>query len=170
VAPPNVPAYRSEMTHRPEMDSNTGLELPSLGRTLRLFGRGFLLRCPNCGKGPVLENWMNLRVKCGACGLRLQRGEHDTIMGSVFILFTLVGLAGYAILTVTMLATEETPWDLLQYGLPALALVLLFVLFPFSKLLWLAFDLMLRPVTPEELEWHRKAAAEFETERDATRP
>lgn len=33
-----------------------------------------------------------------------------------------------------------------------------FALFPFSKTIWLAFDLMLRPVTPEELQWHRAAA------------
>src|SRR5687768_2007801 len=124
------------MTPRTEMDSDVGLEIPSLGRTLRLFGRAFRLRCPHCGGGPVLESWMKLRVKCGACGLRLLRGEHDTIMGSVFILFTLVGVAGYAALAVTMAATDETPWDLLQYGLPLLALGLLLVFFPFSKLLW----------------------------------
>jgi len=157
------------MTRRPEMDSDTGLEIPSLGRTLRLFGRGFLLRCPNCGGGPVLAHWLKLRVKCGTCGLRLQRGEHDAFTGSMFILFTLVGLAGYAILAVTMAVTAETPWELLEIGLPLLAVVLLLAFFPFSKLLWLAFDLMLRPVTPQELEWHRRSEAEFETERDAPR-
>jgi hypothetical protein len=68
-----------------------------------------------------------------------------------------------------MAVTDETPWDLLQWGLPGLAMVLLLVFFPFSKLLWLAFDLMLRPVTPQELEWHRRSEAEFETERDAPR-
>ena len=154
---------------RPEMDSESGLELPSLGRTLRLFGRAFLLRCPNCGKGPVLENWLHLRVRCGNCGLRLQRGEHDTIMGSVFVLFTMVGLVCYAAIIVAILASRETPWDLLQFGLPPLALVLVVVLYPVSKLAWLAFDLMLRPVTREELEWHRTATREFETERDAPR-
>jgi uncharacterized protein (DUF983 family) len=154
---------------RTEMDSNTGLEIPSLGRTLRLFGRAFLLRCPHCGGGPVLQHWLKLRVKCGNCGLRLQRGEHDSFTGSMFILFTLVGLFSYAILAITMMATETTPWDLLENGLPVLVLVELFVFFPFSKLLWLAFDLMLRPVTPEELEWHRGSSAEFDTARDASR-
>lgn len=152
-----------------EMDSHTGLEVPSLGRTARLFGRAFVLRCPNCGKGPVLRHWLALRVKCGACQLRLQRGEHDSFTGSMFILFTLIGLATYAIISVTLLATDVTPWDLLEYGLPVLAAVLLVALFPFSKLLWLAFDLMLRPATPAELAWHRDADDEFETERDATR-
>ncbi len=154
---------------RPEMDTETGMELPTLGRTLRLFGRGFLLRCPNCGGGPVLEGWFKLRTKCGTCGLRLLRGEHDRVMGSVFILFTLVALVCYAVIAVALTVAETTPWDLLDTGLPLLALALVVALFPFSKLLWLAFDLMLRPVTPEELAWHRTADAEFETERDAPR-
>mgnify|MGYP002778009719 CR=1 FL=1 len=153
----------------PEMDSETGLELPTLGRTLRLFGRAALLRCPHCGGGPVLAGWFTLRVKCGTCGLRLLRGEHDRVMGSVFILFTLVGVVCYALIAVALAATDETPWDLLQYGLPALALALVVGLFPFSKLLWLAFDLMLRPVTAAELAWHRASDAEFETVRDAPR-
>jgi uncharacterized protein (DUF983 family) len=156
------------MTH-PEMDSETGLEIPSLGRTLRLFGRASRLRCPHCGGGPVLAHWLKPRVKCGACGLRLQRGEHDSFTGSMFILFTLVGLTGYAILAVALAASDATPWDLLEIGLPLLAVVLVVVLFPFAKLLWLAFDLMLRPVTPRELEWHRASEAEFSTERDAPR-
>ena len=154
---------------RQEMDSHTDMEIPTLGRTLRLFGRAFTLRCPNCGQGPVLEHWMKLRVRCGSCGLRLQRGEHDTVMGFAFILFTMVGLAAYLTLVVALLATRETPWDLLETGLPVLVLVLLFVFFPFAKLGWLAFDLTLRPVTPAELEWHRTATREFETERDVTR-
>jgi hypothetical protein len=50
-----------------------------------------------------------------------------------------------------------------------LVLVELFTFFPFAKLLWLAFDLALRPVTPSELEWHRTATREFDTERAALR-
>jgi uncharacterized protein (DUF983 family) len=154
---------------RHEMDSETDLEIPTLGRALRLFGRAFLLRCPHCGKGPVLQHWMKLRVKCGNCGMRLHRGEHDTIMGSVFILFTLVALAAYLAIVLALTLTDETPWGLLDTGLPLLTLALVLVFFPFSKLVWLAFDLMLRPVTPQELDWHRASEAEFETERDASR-
>ncbi|MDF1503744.1 DUF983 domain-containing protein [Roseisolibacter sp. H3M3-2] len=154
---------------RPEMDSETDLELPTVGRTLRLFGRAFRLRCPNCGGGPVLAHWLKLRVACGTCGLRLQRGEHDTFVGAMFILFTLVGLFAYLVIAVALAVTESTPWDLIDTGLPILTLVMVFVFFPFAKLAWLAFDLMLRPVTAHELEWHRDAASEFETERDAQR-
>jgi uncharacterized protein (DUF983 family) len=151
------------------MKTNPALELPTVRRALRLFGRALLLRCPNCGGGPVLEHYLKLRVRCGTCGLRLQRGEHDYFIGAVFILFTLTGLLIYAVLTVTLLVTREVPWDLLEIGLPVLTAVALVVLYPFSKLLWLAFDLLLRPVTPAELEWHRETKTEWSSERDAQR-
>ena len=154
---------------RDEMDSGSGLEVPSLGRTARLFGRALVLRCPNCGEGPVLDGWFKLRVKCGSCGLRFQRGEHDYFVGSMMILFVMVGLFTYAVLFVMLLATDATPWDLLENGLPVVAILAILAFFPFAKLLWLAFDLMLRPATPGELEWHREAGAEFSSEREAPR-
>ena len=41
------------------------------------FLRALALRCPWCGKGPVLASWFRLRERCGACGLRLERGERS---------------------------------------------------------------------------------------------
>ena len=154
----------------PYDEMQAGLELPSAGRTARLFGRAFALRCPNCGRGPVLRHWLKLRVRCGTCGLRTERGEHDYFVGSIFILFTLAGILVIGTLVVTLLVTWPTvPWDLLQYGLPIMMLVAMPALFPFAKLVWLAFDLMLRPVTTEELDWHRSTEAEFSSHRDASR-
>jgi uncharacterized protein (DUF983 family) len=163
---PTAELPETMMTRRPEMDSDTGLEIPSLGRTLRLFGRGFLLRCPNCGKGPVLEHWLKMRVRCGSCGIRLERGEHDYFMGSMMLNFVMTGgLLLVAIFTLLIAngATDST-WDILQWGGPVAMVVLPFLLFPYSKLVWLAFDIMLRPVTEQELEWHRAAASEWSTE------
>ena len=154
----------------PYDEMQAGLELPSPGRTARLFGRAFLLRCPNCGRGPVLRHWLKLRVRCGACGLRMERGEHDYFVGSIFILFTLAGILVLGTLVVTLLVSgPAVPWDLLQYGLPVMMLVAMPALFPFAKLVWLAFDLMLRPVTAEELDWHRASEDEFSSRRDASR-
>jgi hypothetical protein len=45
----------------------------------------------------------------------------------------------------------DPPWDLLFYGGMLLMLVVPFVFFPFSKTLFLAFDLTFRPATPDEL-------------------
>jgi hypothetical protein len=43
------------------------------------------------------------------------------------------------------------PWTPLQYGAPAAMVLAPIVLYPFSKLVWLAFDLTLRPVVPNDL-------------------
>jgi len=88
----------------------------------------------------------------------------------MFIPFTLIGPLLFAAPAITRLVSPlAIPWDLLPNGLPVLALLLLPPLFPFSEPLWLAFDLMLRPVIPAELEWHRRTDAEFSSERDASR-
>ena len=153
-----------------ERQTQTGLVVPGPRQAARLFGRALLLRCPNCGRGPVLEHWLKLRVRCGNCGLRLQRGEHDYFIGSMMILFVLAGSLLLGVLVVTLVVTSpNVPWDLLQDGLPILMIVALPALFPFSKLLWLAFDLLLRPVTPAELDWHRAAAGEWSTGEDEGR-
>ena len=146
------------------MTSNTELEVPSLGRTLRLLGRAARLRCPHCGKGPVLEHWLKLRVRCASCGMRLERGEHDYFTGSILLNYCLAGVivvVGLAL--VVIVQWPNVPWDTIQWAAPLAVVVLPFVLFPFSKLMWLAADIAIRPMTAAELEWHRAASEEFST-------
>ena len=44
----------------------------------------------------------------------------------------------------------RVPWSLLQYGAPAAMVLAPIILYPFSKLVWLAFDLVLRPAVPND--------------------
>lgn len=153
-----------------EMLSKTGLDLPGPKRAALLTGRALLLRCPNCGGGPVLRNWFKLRERCPTCGLRLERGEHDYFTGSILVNFVLSGVLFLVALAVIVVATwPDVPWDVLQYLMPLLILVAPVVFFPFAKLLWLAFDLMLRPVNPEELNWHRTTREEWSSEQQTPR-
>jgi uncharacterized protein (DUF983 family) len=153
------------MRSRGEMDSETGLQLPTARDAARRFGRALLLRCPNCGGGPIVKNWLKLHVRCGNCGIRTERGEHDYFMGSMMLNFVMTGTILLVAIAVTLVTRwPDVPWDTLQWVGPAAMIVLPFVLFPWSKLVWLAFDIMLRPVTPEELEWHRTAGSEWSTE------
>ena len=156
---------------RDEMNAHTaGLELPTIGRTLRLLGRGLRLRCPNCGKGPVLRGWFRTQVRCGSCGIRVERGEHDYFMGSMLLNFSLTGLlllVGVAVFLVVQ--WPDVDWDWLEWGAPVAMIALPVILFPFTKLLWLAIDIAMRPVTAEELEWHRTTEARFSTVPDDRR-
>ena len=81
------------MTTPEERISKTGLQLPRFGQAARLFGRALIVHCPNCGRGPVLVHWLKLRERCGNCGLKLQRGEHDYFVGSMVTLFAMVGIS-----------------------------------------------------------------------------
>ena len=103
------------MANRNEMDSETGLQVPTPRDAARRFGRALLLRCPNCGGGPILKNWFKLHVRCGSCGIRTERGEHDYFMGSMMLNFVMTGgllLVAIYTLLITNGATDST-WDLL---------------------------------------------------------
>ena len=149
-----------------EMESRGGIDLASPRQIVRLYGRALRLRCPNCGGGPVLKNWMKLQVRCGSCGLRLERGEHDYFVGSLMLNYVITGTLLLVTLAVVLVAMwPEVPWTAFQYGGPLAMVVIPFAIFPFTKLLWLALDLMMRPATPEEMEWHRASSSEWSTER-----
>jgi uncharacterized protein (DUF983 family) len=57
-----------------------------LGRALR---RGWRLRCPNCGAGPMLKSYLTVRDACPACGeaLHHQRAED----GPAYLTILIVG-------------------------------------------------------------------------------
>ena len=148
----------------PEVHSATELTLAGPRQAGRLLWRALTLRCPNCAGGDVLKHWLKMEVRCPECGLRIERGEHDYFVGSMMFNFIMAGTLFIGVLLAVLVATwPAVPWNALQYGAPALIVVAPFVLFPFSKLLWLAFDLMLRPLTPGEMEWHRSEKGEWST-------
>lgn len=144
-----------------EIDSDTGLSFSGPRHTAVLFGRALRLRCPHCGGGPVLRHWLKMQERCGRCGLRLERGERDYFIGSMMFNLVLGEFLVVIVVVAVMLARwPDVPWDLLEVGVPLLAILFPVLLFPFSKLTWLAFDLALRPVTPAEMEWHRKGGSD----------
>ena len=139
-----------------ERHSETGLSFAGPRQAVRLIRRAAVLRCPNCGGGPVLRHWFRMRERCGRCGLRIERGEHDYWIGSMMFNLVLSELIFAAVFVVVLIARwPNVPWDTMQWAAPLMMLIAPAVLFPFSKLVWLAFDLMLRPMTAAELAWHQ---------------
>lgn len=57
----------------------------------------------------------------------------------------------FLFVVVLVVTWPDPPWNLLQYGGIVLMVVAPFLFYPFSKTLFLAFDLLFRPPTPEEL-------------------
>jgi uncharacterized protein (DUF983 family) len=124
--------------------------LPS--RSLRLFLRALRLRCPNCGQGRLFTSWFRMRERCPVCGLRVERGDEGYQVGSYMFNIIAAELLFAALFIGAILLTwPSPPWTLLEYGGIALMILAPFVFFPFSKTLFLAFDLIFRPAAHDEL-------------------
>jgi uncharacterized protein (DUF983 family) len=120
-------------------------------RGLRMFARALRLRCPHCGAGPITVRWFGLRPACPGCGLKPDRGEHDYFLGAiVFNMAFAEGLFAVGLLLTLVATYPDPPWTALYVG-GAIALITApIVLYPYSKLCWLAFDLLFRPPRPED--------------------
>ena len=113
--------------------------------------RALRLRCPHCGGGPVFVTWKQLVPNCPVCGLGFERGEQGYWLGAYF--FNLMAVE--TIFTIWMVLVlwwtwPSPPWELFHVGTVVLMLVAPFVCFPWSKTLFLAFDLLVRPPTEED--------------------
>ncbi|HXC26172.1 MAG TPA: DUF983 domain-containing protein [Gemmatimonadaceae bacterium] len=141
-----------------EMQTETELVVPRLGNSVQLLWRAMRLRCPHCGGRPVLRTWFHLHDHCGACGLRLERGEaEDYYLGGVMFNLFLSELVFAVLFVVLVIALwPNVPWTALEYGIATAVLIAPFLFYPMSKLLWLAFDIAFRPVTPAEMAWHHR--------------
>lgn len=139
-----------------EMTSRGEIVVPRLRDVLKEFTRAILLRCPNCGGKHVLKNWFTLLNRCDQCGIRLERGESDDYyLGGMFFNIALAEVLFAIVLLVVMVwMWPNVPWDDLEYSLLAAMLLAPIVLYPVSRLMWLALDLLLRPPDAAEMLWH----------------
>jgi uncharacterized protein (DUF983 family) len=129
----------------------------STARAGRILWRGMRLRCPHCGNRGILDGWFKLEHRCPTCGLVLDRGESDYFLGAYLVNLVAVELILTAIMVIIGVATApDVPWTFLMWGGIVFALVAAIACYPLTKVLWLAFDVMLRPVTKEELELGRE--------------
>jgi uncharacterized protein (DUF983 family) len=127
--------------------------------------RAMLRRCPNCGAPGIFVGYTKLADRCPKCGLRLHRGENDYFIGAYLLNLVAVELLFAFVLAVVFIATyPNTPWELLQWGGLVLIVVGAVLCYPLSKAMWLAADLIFRPMSPEELAWHQRDGALDEPE------
>ncbi|MEO8336380.1 MAG: DUF983 domain-containing protein [bacterium] len=132
--------------------TESGLDMPSAGRALLLASRAIRLKCPNCGKGRVLSGFNSVHHHCSACGFRFCRSDDDYFSGAMF--FGMMIGETLAVLTIgaaIWITYPNIPWDFLQYAIPVVLLGVMIALFPVSRVVWLAIDVMLRPVEPSEI-------------------
>jgi uncharacterized protein (DUF983 family) len=115
------------------------------------FARAVTMRCPNCGAAGLRSGWISTVACCPACRLRLDRGEADYFLGAYTI--NLLGALALAV-GLAVLAVARPTWPrALIYGAGIAAIMLFaFWFYPFSRLLWLAFDLAFRGTRPTDFD------------------
>jgi len=114
------------------------------------FLRALTLRCPRCGGRSILRDWFHLRAQCPTCALSLQRGENEDYWYGGFM-FNIIAaeLLSMGTIVVLIVATfPGVPWTALEILAPALAVAAPVLAFPFTRCLWLAWDLSFRPTEP----------------------
>lgn len=147
-----------------EMTSRGEMVVPRLRDVLRAFALSLFLRCPNCGGPKVIRRWFSLERCCPTCGLQLDRGEaDDNRLGGMFFNIVLAELLFAAVLLFVVIARwPDVPWAGVEYSLIIAMIVAPIILYPVSRLMWLALDLLLRPLDAIEMESYSKSAKSAE--------
>lgn len=122
---------------------------PTNGQLVR---RALRRRCPYCGGRGFLTSWFTLAERCPTCGLATDRvvghwvgavGMNTMLTFGALFLVLFVGLIGsYPDIAVLPVLVASV----------AAAVLVPIVAWPYSQTLWTAIDIMMRPVTPEELD------------------
>lgn len=112
----------------------------------RMIWHAIRRRCPRCGAAGVWSSFMRMEPHCPRCGLRLDRGESDYFYGAYLLNFIAAELIPVLVFVVALIATWPTPpWNALMAVTVVLAILAPILLYPTTKALWLAIDLLLRP-------------------------
>ncbi|HEY7026190.1 MAG TPA: DUF983 domain-containing protein [Gemmatimonadales bacterium] len=119
---------------------------------ISLFWRAIRLRCPNCGTRPLFESWFRIRPRCPQCGLATERREEGYQVGAYMFNIVASELIFAAIfLGVLWYTWPDPPWLSLEIVGVTVMILAPFLFYPFSKTLFLAFDLAFRPASHDEL-------------------
>jgi uncharacterized protein (DUF983 family) len=117
----------------------------------RMLLRGMRKRCPNCGAKGLFHRYFRMVERCPRCGYRFER--QDGFAVGAMAMNIVVAEALFAVfLLVSLLATwPDPPVALLVTSGIALNLVIPVVFYPWSKAVWAAIDLAMRPLDEADL-------------------
>jgi uncharacterized protein (DUF983 family) len=117
----------------------------NLSNAIQAARRGFMLKCPRCGVGPLYQRVFRMRHHCPSCGLVFER-EQGYFVGAIYInviateFLLLVTLLVFYVLTNTI---DERAFTILY----AVAVVSPLLIYRHSRSLWLSFDHFIDPAS-----------------------
>jgi uncharacterized protein (DUF983 family) len=109
-------------------------------------------RCPYCGRGAVVSGLLSTHERCAVCGFVFKRGNPAYFSGAIFINYLLGAGASIVMFLIFLVLTwPQVPWSILGYAAPVAVLLIVVLLHPVSKMILLAIDVRMRPITEDEL-------------------
>lgn len=118
--------------------------------------RAALRRCPRCGSGRLFTRWFSMAERCPRCQFRFgRRVEEGSFLGA-YVLNLAVTEGALALVLFGFILVRAARddggglWPVLVLG-GVVAVVLPLAFYPFSRTLWAAIDLAMRPPGEDEL-------------------
>ena len=102
-----------------------------------------------------------MHERCAVCGFAFNRGNPAYFSGAIFINYLLGGFTALAtFLLVLILTWPHPPWNVLSYAGPIGIVAIVLLVYPLSKMILLAVDVRMRPVTEDELMGTMRASGD----------
>ena len=122
---------------------------PSNGK---MIVRSLLRRCPNCGNNQAwFVSWFKQGDRCVGCGVKRTRDTEGHELGSMTIASMInIVLIMIAIGIAIAITAPDVPVLTLYIVLASAALVFPVLTWPMTHTLWMAIDLIFRPMGIEE--------------------
>ncbi len=114
----------------------------------RMLRRGAAKRCASCGGRRLFTGWFRMAPACPTCGYRFEREEGFFLGAYVLNLAFAQGLVMLlAVVPTIVLRNADPDASLLPVVVGAVVATVLapIAFYPFSKTLWVAIELILRP-------------------------
>ena len=124
--------------------------LPSTGKMIR---RSLLRQCPRCAnRSAWFTSWFKQGERCIGCGIKRTRDTDGHELGSMTIASVLnIVLIMAAIGIAVAITAPDVPVLTLSIVLASAALVFPVLTWPITHTLWMAIDLIVRPVGVDEV-------------------
>lgn len=124
------------------------LRAAALPSPTRMVLRGAAKRCASCGGRGLFAGWFRMAARCPRCGYRFER-EEGFFLGA-YVMNLVIAQALVVLLAIVpaivLLARDPGAGLLPVFAGGMVGAVLAPVVFyPFSKTLWVAFELIMRP-------------------------
>ncbi len=115
-----------------------------------MLSRAVRRQCPRCGGHESFDGYWVLAETCPTCGMLYEREPGYWIGAMIINTAVTIGLFLVVFVGAAAALWPDVPWTLLLFGTMALNLAVPIAFYPFSKTVFVALDLSVRPLADDE--------------------